>query len=365
MTESVHVLLPAAVDDPRRPSGGNVYGRRACAGLAALGWTVHEHVVTDLGTTLAGIPDGALVLVDGLLTAPVPPGLDHRIPAAHTDRLRLVVLVHLPWGHAASSLRGPERALLAEVDGLVTTSRWTRDWLVGHYDLDPGRVHVARPGADPAPLAEGSASGDRLLSVGPLVPGKGHDVLVEALALLGDLGWRWEHVGADDLDPGFARSVRERVDALGISDGVRFVGPLPPAVLAARYAASDLLVVPSRIETYGMVVGEALARGLPVIASEVGGLPEALGTDGELPGALVPADDARALATEIAAWLREPGRRARWRRVAAERRTGVAGWDSTARALAAALHAIAGEPSAAGARRDQQDERRPGTTGGP
>jgi glycosyltransferase involved in cell wall biosynthesis len=97
-----------------------------------------------------------------------------------------------------------------------------------------------------------------------------------------------------------------------------------------------------------MVVTEALAVGLPVVASAVGGVPEALGrTAGGPPGVLVPPGNADRLREALAAWLRDEELRARLRRAARERRTTLAGWDATARQLAAALVA-AGGPGATG-----------------
>ena len=78
MTE-VHVVVPEGIDDPARESGGNGYDRRVCRGLAALGWTVHQHPIAGawprpgaaghaaLARAVQRIPDGALVLLDGLV----------------------------------------------------------------------------------------------------------------------------------------------------------------------------------------------------------------------------------------------------------------------------------------------------------
>ena len=119
----------------------------------------------------------------------------------------------------------------------------------------------------------------------------------------------------------------------GLGDRVRFTGPRTGAALDARYAAADLLVLPSRAETYGMVVTEALARGVPVVASDVGGVPEALGD--EAAGLLVPPGDPVALAAALRAWLDDAGLRERLRRAARERRAALHGWEATASAVAA------------------------------
>ena len=107
---------------------------------------------------------------------------------------------------------------------------------------------------------------------------------------------------------------------------MRFPGPRTGAELDRSYAAADLLVLASRAETYGMVVTEALARGLPVVAAEVGGVPEALGhgADGTRPGLLVPPDDPAALGAALRAWLGDAELRRRLRRAARERRASLA-----------------------------------------
>jgi glycosyltransferase involved in cell wall biosynthesis len=299
---SVHVVRPASIDDPTRPSGGNAYDRRVIAGLDAA-----EH------TTTGTVPDGAVTLVDGLLAGP-----DLLAEAA---RVRLVVLVHMPrwepW----------EPSVLAAARGVITTSRWTRERLVDAYDLDPSRVLVAAPGVDPAPLAAGSADGAALLSVGAVTPLKGYDVLAAALDQLDDLAWTCQGVGSTSIEPAFAA---------GLGDTVRLTGPLGPAELDATYAAADLLVLASRAETYGMVVTEALARGLPVVASDVGGVREALG-DG---GMLVPPGDPDALADALRQWLTDDALRASLRSAARSRRTTLTGWDRTVSLVSQALEAL-------------------------
>ncbi|PWU62488.1 glycosyl transferase, partial [Micromonospora globispora] len=177
--------------------------------------------------------------------------------------------------------------------GVVTTSEWTRRRLLGRYALDAERVRVAAPGVDPAPPTAGSTDGTRLLCVAAVTPHKGHDVLATALAAVAQLPWTCDCVGALTRDPEFVDRLRGRLAGSGLGDRVRLRGPRIGAELDAAYAEADLLVLASRAETYGMVVTEALARGVPVLGSEVGGLPEALGhaPDGSRPGLLVPPDD--------------------------------------------------------------------------
>jgi glycosyltransferase involved in cell wall biosynthesis len=336
----VHVILPEGVDDPARPSGGNTYDRRVCRGLIALRWDVREYAVAGpaaLARTVAAIPDGAVVLLDGLIASAA------RELAAERRRLRQVVLVHMPLGHrpADGAVRACEREVLAAAAAIVTTSEWTRRRLTGLYGLGD-RIHVAEPGVDAADLAPGSPTGGSLLCVAAVTRDKGHDVLLDGLATVADLEWRCDCVGSLDRESAFAASV------VAGSERVRFTGPLTGAELDRAYAAADLLLLPSRAETYGMVVTEALARGVPVIASDVGGVSEALGRG---PGLLVPPGDPVALGAALRAWLSDAELRERLRRAARERRASLRGWDATTEDLAGVLARVGDATALTGAAR--------------
>jgi glycosyltransferase involved in cell wall biosynthesis len=324
----VHVVVPPSIDDPARPSGGNVYDRRVCAGLEALGRNVRE--LTAL-SALDTLPDGATVLVDGLVASAEPDRV-----VGYAGRLHVAVLVHLPWGHGSPAHREAEAAMLRSVAAVVTTSTWTRSWLVDEYAVPADRITVAVPGADPAALAPGTRSGSRLLCVGAVTRTKGHDLLLDALADL-DLPWQLTCAGSTDVEPEFAAAMRER--ASGFGGRVALTGPLLGADLGAAYRGADLLVLSSRVETYGMVVTEALARGLPVLATGTGGVPEALGAtpDGRVPGLLVPPEDAGALRDSLRRWLEDPALRASARLAARDRREALPPWSDTAARVAAAL----------------------------
>jgi glycosyltransferase involved in cell wall biosynthesis len=328
---AVHVVVPDDVDDPARPSGGNKYDRRVCEGLAGLGWAVHEHHVSGtaaLAATVRQIPDGAVVLLDGLIASPAPEVL---VPEA--GRLRQVVLIHMPVGDA------DECEVLRAAAAVVTTSEWSRRRLEELHALPPDRVHVAEPGVDAADLAPGTAAGDALLCVASVTPGKGHDVLLDALATATDLTWLCACVGSLDRAPAFADRVRCRSWEGAMRDRVGFPGPRTGAELDRAYAAADLLVLASHAETYGMVVTEALARGLPVLATDVGGVTEALGhgEDGTRPGLLVPPGDAAALGGALRSWLGDADLRVRLRRAARERRATLRPWAATTSAVAGVL----------------------------
>ncbi len=350
-SRTVHFVVPDGVEDGLLPSGGNTYDRRLCQQLVADGWWVDTRAVAGgwpdadsaarrgLQQTLAGLPAGALVLVDGLVASAAPEAL---VPASR--RLRLVVLVHMPIGHRAGNrLLASERAVLQSAAAVIATSDWSRTWLLATYRLDPAQVYVAQPGVDSAAPVGGTEHGGNLLCVAAVTPGKGHDVLLAALSQVADLDWRCHCVGALTRAPAFVAQLRQGIRGAGLLDRFVLTGPRQGRELDATYAAADALVLATRSETYGMVVTEALARGLPVLSSDVGGVPEALGVveGGHQPGILVPPDDAAALAGALRRWLSDPVLRQDLRDAAARRRTCLRSWSATAECVARVVSAVA------------------------
>ncbi len=348
----VHVVAPEGFDDPGQPTGGNIYDRRVCAGLAGAGWEVLVTTVAAAGPAsgpgaraglarvVSAIPDGETVLIDGLIASPAAAQL---LP--HTGRLRLTVLLHMPLATALDRHHDPgaqrsERAVLRAAAGVVVTSEWTRQQVLTRYAIPAGRVHVARPGADRVAAPARPVRG-RLICVGVLGHHKGQDLLVEALAGLAERDWHCVLAGPLDRHPDFVQQLRTRITRLGYGHRVRLTGVLTGAALSRAYSTADLLVAPSRSETYGMTVTEALAHGLPVMAAAVGGLPEALGStaDGTRPGQLVPPGDPAALAAALGNWLGDERHRHRLRAAARQRRSTLCGWEQTTQEISNALTA--------------------------
>ena len=357
---SVHFVMPGGVDDPAVPSGGNAYDRRVSLDLAGFGWQVHKHAVdggwprpgasarAELARTLRELPDDSIVLLDGLVACGVP-----EVVIPETERLQLAVLVHLPLGDergldpaVAAELDAQERDVLRAVPAVIATSDWAVRRLVSHHGLAPERVHVAAPGADIAPLASGTDGVSRLLCVASVTPRKGQHRLVEALAAAADLPWSCVCVGGLGQDPEYVARLRTLIAEHGLQDRIQLAGPQAGAQLDATYAAADLMVLTSYAETYGMAVTEALARGIPVLATDVGGLPEAVGRapDGGVPGILVPPEDPAALAVELRGWFGEADVRRRLKAAARGRRAALDGWATTARSLAGVLGRLPSEP---------------------
>jgi glycosyltransferase involved in cell wall biosynthesis len=356
---TVHFVMPGGVDDPAAPSGGNAYDRRVSLDLPGFGWQVDKHAVdgewprpgaaarAELARVLRELPDGAAVLLDGLVACGVP-----EIVVPEADRLGLAVLVHLPLGDetgleaaVAAELDAKERTVLRAVSAVIATSDWAVRRLVSHHGLAPERVHVATPGADIAPLASGTDGVSRLLCVAAVTPRKGQHRLIEALAAAADLPWTCTCVGGLGHDPEYVDHLRGLIERYGLQDRLHLAGPQAGAQLDASYAGADLMVLMSYAETYGMAVTEALARGIPVLATDVGGLPEAVGRapDGGVPGILVPPEDPAALAAELRGWFGEADVRRRLKAAARGRRAALDGWATTARSLAGVLTRLPSE----------------------
>lgn len=323
-------VVPGDIDDRAYASGGNTYDRRIAraAGLPL----VRVNGPSDLARELADQPDGASAVLDGLVACSAP-----EVVVPQATRLRLVVLLHLQLAdetglapEVAADLDKREHQTLHAVDLVVTTSAWARQRAIEHHGLAPAKVRVVVPGVDPAPLAP-AGPGNRLLCVGSLTPRKGQDLLAAALSGLDDLDWSCRCVGSLRRDPGFVRRLR-------VPERMTVVGAVSDAELAAHYDTADLLVLPSRGETYGMVITEALARGIPVLATAVDALPGTVGAS----GMLVPPENGAALRDALRAWLTDPELRARFRAAAQLRRDQLTGWDEPARRLTTVL---TGEPT--------------------
>jgi glycosyltransferase involved in cell wall biosynthesis len=338
-------ILPADVDDVTVASGGNVYGRRMCELLGLEKVTVPGRWPTPstkarvaLSQTLGEIPDASVVLIDGLVACGVPEVV---VPAAR--RLRMVVVLHLQLAdeiglppERAAGLDRREREVLRAATAVITTSEWSTRRVVTHHGLDPRRVRTAPPGTEPAPLAAGTESGNRLLCLASVTPRKGQDLLVEALANLSDLPWTCVIAGSLRADPSYARRTQASVDKHGLNHKVIFAGVLWGDDLEQAFNQTDLLVLPSRRETFGMVVTEAIVRGIPVLATNVDALPFTLGRDtNRTPGMLVPPDDVPALTEALRRWLTDAGLRDRLREAARARE--VEDWPTAAKRLAGVL----------------------------
>ena len=340
---SVHLLLPGPLE---QRTGGYIYDRRIVTGLRALGLEVVVHELCGrfpladeaarraTRDALAALPPEGLPLIDGLAFAAVATLLE-QLPRP------FVALVHHPLAletglsaDEATALAAAERRVLAAAARVIVTSPETRTDLAA-YDIDPARIGVVLPGTEPAPLARGSGGNQiALLCVASLTARKGHLVLLEALAAVADLPWRLTCIGSPERDPATARRVAAAILTHGLGGRVELVGEQSEAALQPYYDGADLFVLASHHEGYGMVLAEALARGLPIVATSAGAIPGTVPADA---GLLVPPGDPRALAAALRRAIGEPALRQRLAAGARKARARLPHWQDAARAFAGEL----------------------------
>jgi len=325
-------------------TGGYGYDGRIVAGLRAAGWSVSvaeldpgfprptPAALEHAACTLAAIPDGTVVLVDGLALGAMPIEAERE-----SRRLRLVAIVHHPLAletgldpALAARLELSERRALAAVRRVVVTSRATARTLAG-YGVDQARIAVVEPGTDAAPLARGSAGPTlQLLAVASIVPRKGHEILVRALARVSGAPWRLVCAGSLERDPAAVERVRALVSARRLGDRVALVGEQNEAALGELYDAADLFVLPTLYEGYGMAVAEAVARGLPIVATATGAIVEfAKGA-----GLFAPPGDEEAFAEILSRALLDARARAALAEGARRARERLPSWDQASRRMA-------------------------------
>lgn len=341
----MHLVVPQGL---AARTGGFAYDRRLVDGLRDRGWSVTVHelgpdfprpspgALSAAAETLRAIPSGDNVVVDGLALGGMP-----AIAADQASRLRLVALVHHPLAEetgldpaARRALHAAEQRALAAVAHVIVTSHATARALSA-YGIDPASVTVAEPGTDPAPLAAARGMPPlRLVCVATVTPRKGHALLLDALASLRDRPWRLDCIGSTRRDQVTAHAVARQVESLGLSDRVRFHGEVDDAALERAYARADAFVLASYYEGYGMAFAEALARGLPIVATGGGAVAETVpGTA----GLLAPAGDAKALSAALRRLLDEPGLYGHLREGARAARERLPGWDQAVERVAGVL----------------------------
>jgi glycosyltransferase involved in cell wall biosynthesis len=342
---SLVLFVPGRLDSL---TGGYAYDRQMVAGLRRRGWSVLVRELdssfpqptaaarSDAEQALAEVPDGSTVLIDGLALGTLP---EETWRAAR--RLRIVALVHHPLAaetgiepHIARRFEESERRALAAVWLVIVTSRATAGALE-RYGVAAGRIAVIEPGTERAPLARGSQGAvRRLLCVASLVPRKGHDILLHALAEVPHHDWLLTCVGSQYRNPATVQRLCAQIEAEGLDDQVQLVGEVDAPTLAEYYDSADIFVLPTLHEGYCMAVAEALAHGLPVVSTPTGAIAELVGRDA---GMLVPPGDSEALTAALWRVLDDDGLRTRLREGARRARNRLPTWAGQSALLADVL----------------------------
>ena len=275
----------AVPGDLATPTGGYGYDRRVIAELRALGWHVDVVLLGDgfprptaderaiALSRLQALPEDVPIIVDGLALGALPEEAEKI-----SQRAPLVALVHHPLALETGLSRTDidkffesERRALAAAHSVIVTSPYTSERLSEDYDVPPESITVAPPGTDRGTPAKGSTDGTvRLLSVGSVVPRKGFDVLIAALAPIARLPWRLTIAGDRTRDPATAVKLQEAIVEHKLADRVDLLGALSREQLDTLYSSSDIFVLASHFEGYGMAYAEAMAHGLPIIGTTGG-----------------------------------------------------------------------------------------------
>jgi glycosyltransferase involved in cell wall biosynthesis len=340
----MHFMVPGSLG---QITGGYLFDRRIVDGLRAMDRRVDvaelagrfpdadEVARASLAATLASLPDGARAVIDGLALAAAEPCL-----ARAAARLRLVAFVHHPLAletglseSEAQRYAALERRLLPIFRGVICPSPRTASEMTAY---GVARVEIAPPGIEKPdrPPSRQRSGRVRLLSVATLTPRKGHLVLLDALARLHDLDWCLTLIGSLDRDPATTEAVRSRIAKHGLEERVELVGEWPPARLADAYAVADVFVLPSFHEGYGMAFAEAMAWGLPIVATRAGAIPE---TVPEGARRLVAPGDVVALTEALRALIGDPELRARLAAASRAHAATLPSWPEAVRRWAAAF----------------------------
>lgn len=336
--------------DINLPTGGYAYDRRVLASLPACGVTVRHLQLSsgypapspaDLDATAAAfadVPAGSILLVDGLAYG--------AMPANVIDRARapIVAMVHHPLCLEAGlskarqdELYALEKAALAKARRTITTSRITADTLVRDFSVPRARITVAEPGTERAGRAAATNTTPHLVAVGSIVPRKAFDLLVRALGTLKGLDWRLTIAGPTDRSAAATRDLDAAIAAAGLAPRITIAGPLSESQLAALYATADVFVMPSLYEGYGMVLAEAMARGLPIVCTTGGA---AADTVPDAAGLKVAPGDEAAFADAVGTMLRDTGLRRRMADAAWAAAQTLPRWEDTAAKIAAVIKEV-------------------------
>lgn len=326
----IRFLVPGNV---RHGSGGNKYNAKLAEHLAVLGATV-ETVTVDGDWPVGSAADrqrfadmldgGTTVIADGLVAS----GAPEEIAGAVQAGTKVWILSHM----ALADHPGLEAKALAAATGIICPSAHSAAGLQArHGSLD---IVVATPGAEPADIGGGSQP-KHIVSVAALLPNKSQTFLIEALSQITDLPWTAALIGSEEADPAYAAEVRAAVVRYGLQDRIRVTGELTGQALQDQWRRADLSVLVSQSESFGMVVTESLAHGIPVIVRQGTGAVEALGDS----GAGTVWDPGESLAGTLRAWLTDEALQETWRSNALQARRGLQSWASTARTVLDALEA--------------------------
>lgn len=343
-------LFFAIPGDLESRTGGYAYDRRLLQEFAALGLRTtvvplaasypypDAEALADTERRFAQLPDNSIVLVDGLAFGAMPESA-----CKHGQRLQFIALCHHPLAletglspQQKETFIQSESVALRCSQAIVVTSPATALTLQSLFAVEAATISIALPGTDPVPFSACSGNPPVLLTAATLTQRKGHDLLIDALSNIAHLPWQARFIGAQHYDPDWSDALKQKVQAAGLSERILFLGAI--ADLEPEYQQADIFVLPSHYEGYGMVFAEAIAHGLPVVATRCGAAEDLVPSTA---GRLVPVGDCAALSAALSELLQDLDLRTQLQQGARDASQQLPCWRSSANIIQQLVQAIA------------------------
>lgn len=349
-------LTLAYPGDIQTLTGGYIYDRHLIEDLPVLfGWQVtgmrlderfpwiDQTTAESEARRLSEVAVEDILVIDGLALGALG---DHARLIA--KKRPFIALVHHPLAlesgltpEQSDAFRISEQLALSQASAIVVTSPATKQTLLEDYGVSDKPIAVAEPGINQAisqlPAARVNKAPDaavQILSVGSIVPRKGFDILVQSLQSLKDLNWHLSIVGDKERSAPTTTALQEQIKAAGLSSRIELLGSLPGQALDLLYDSSDMFVLASRFEGYGMAYAEALSWGLPIIGTKAGAVTDTLSATG---ACLIEPENPLALSHALRELITQPAVRHRMAKEAMLFAKNLGSWDTTARLFSQAI----------------------------
>ncbi|HEX2933974.1 MAG TPA: glycosyltransferase family 4 protein [Bacteroidales bacterium] len=279
----LHFLIPGDIDTL---ASCYIYDKRLIEGLKKKGHAVEVHRLSDdfpfpsdesiiqFTKTIRQIPKGETVIIDSLALGVIPAVLKE---LSITNPI--IGLMHLPLSvdpnysaYQRTLITKPEMEALGYVGKFIVSSLYTQETLI-NLGIDENKINLVTPGIDDVPQKKNYPERpSKLLSIANMCRSKDHSLLVRALTALKDKDWELHCYGNLDWDRNYLADFQALIRKNNLQKKILVHGTISGKELSDAYLEADLFVHPSDFETYGMAMVEALAHGLPVVASTGGGI---------------------------------------------------------------------------------------------
>ncbi len=344
MTQAVFAIP----GDKDQRTGGFIYEARVLRVLNEIGcYTEHLQLPgsfpnptqEDMAFTLNAlhaVPEMRPIILDGLVFGAIDPEGLSQVKAP------IIAMIHHPLGletglptERAEFLLKNEAEALRHTARVVVPSPETARVLINQFNAKPELINIAPPGFDRPSVNRHPIDPPLILSVGLLAPRKGHDTLLRALATIKDLEWQAIVVGKEH-DQDTAKDLYNQSKTLGLSTRITFAGELDQDSLNDCFNSATLFALATRYEGYGMVLGEAMMFGLPIISCDVGAVAETVG-DAAI---LTPSEDALAFGASLRLLLEDQDTRTRLARLSELRSKSLPSWHATGEVFARVIRSL-------------------------